>query len=146
MTQRLTRPRRAWPQGDRFRRAREMPGCPMVLRAEFTDAQPLAGARITGSLHMTIQTVSLDRRPRSFGAEVRWCSCNIFDARPWLHHDRPRQRRRRSPRPVSRCTWKGESLEEYRWCTEQVRCDCARQGAPRSTWPAKARAVNRASR
>src|SRR3954453_3059186 len=55
----------------------EMPGL-MALRAEFTDAQPLAGARITGSLHMTIQTAVLIETLTALGAEVRWCSCNIF--------------------------------------------------------------------
>ena len=55
----------------------EMPGL-MAIRAEYTDAQPLAGARITGSLHMTVQTAVLIETLTALGAEVRWCSCNIF--------------------------------------------------------------------
>ena len=55
----------------------EMPGL-MAIRAEYADAQPLAGARITGSLHMTVQTAVLIETLTALGAEVRWCSCNIF--------------------------------------------------------------------
>ena len=55
----------------------EMPGL-MSLRAEYADSQPLAGARVTGSLHMTIQTAVLIETLTALGAEVRWCSCNIF--------------------------------------------------------------------
>jgi adenosylhomocysteinase len=99
----------------------EMPGL-MALRAEFTDAQPLAGARITGSLHMTIQTAVLIETLTALGAEVRWVSCNIFSTQdhaaaavavgPEGTVD--------DPRGVPVFAWKGETLEEYWWCTEQV--------------------------
>jgi adenosylhomocysteinase len=99
----------------------EMPGL-MALRAEFTDSQPLAGARITGSLHMTIQTAVLIETLTALGAEVRWVSCNIFSTQdhaaaaiavgPEGTVD--------DPRGVPVFAWKGETLEEYWWCTEQV--------------------------
>jgi adenosylhomocysteinase len=99
----------------------EMPGL-MAIRAEYTDAQPLAGARITGSLHMTVQTAVLIETLTALGAEVRWCSCNIFSTQdeaaaavvvgPEGTID--------DPRGVPVYAWKGETLEEYWWCTEQV--------------------------
>ncbi|WBB47506.1 adenosylhomocysteinase [Verrucosispora sp. WMMA2044] len=99
----------------------EMPGL-MAIRREFADAQPLAGARITGSLHMTIQTAVLIETLVALGAQVRWASCNIFSTQdhaaaavvvgPEGTVDAP------SGVPVY--AWKGESLEEYWWCTEQV--------------------------
>ncbi len=99
----------------------EMPGL-MALRAEYADAQPLAGARITGSLHMTIQTAVLIETLTALGAEVRWASCNIFSTQdhaaaaiavgPTGTAD--------APAGVPVYAWKGESLEEYWWCTEMV--------------------------
>jgi adenosylhomocysteinase len=99
----------------------EMPGL-MALRAEFTDTQPLAGARITGSLHMTVQTAVLIETLVALGAQVRWCSCNIFSTQdhaaagvavgPTGTVD--------DPAGVPVYAWKGESLEEYWWCTAQV--------------------------
>src|SRR5512140_784295 len=99
----------------------EMPGL-MALRAEYTDSQPLKGARITGSLHMTIQTAVLIETLTALGADVRWCSCNIFSTQdhaaaavavgPEGTVD--------DPRGVPVFAWKGETLEEYWWCTEQV--------------------------
>ncbi len=99
----------------------EMPGL-MAIRAEYTDAQPLAGARITGSLHMTVQTAVLIETLTALGADVRWCSCNIFSTQdeaaaavvvgPEGSAD--------APAGVPVYAWKGESLEEYWWCTEQV--------------------------
>jgi adenosylhomocysteinase len=99
----------------------EMPGL-MAIRREYADAQPLRGARITGSLHMTIQTAVLIETLTALGAEVRWCSCNIFSTQdhaaaavavgPDGTPDEPRGF------PVY--AWKGETLEEYWWCTEQV--------------------------
>src|SRR5207248_6826689 len=88
----------------------EMPGL-MALRAEFTDAQPLAGARITGSLHMTVQTAVLIETLTTLGAQVRWCSCNIFSTQ-----DHAAAAIAESGVPVY--AWKGETLEEYWWCTE----------------------------
>src|ERR1700747_2586647 len=99
----------------------EMPGL-MALRRESSDARPLAGARITGSLHMTIQTAVLIETLVALGAEVRWASCNIFstqnhaaaavavgpDGTPG------------DPRGVALYAWKGETLEEYWWCTLQA--------------------------
>jgi adenosylhomocysteinase len=99
----------------------EMPGL-MKTREEFADAQPLKGARITGSLHMTIQTAVLIETLVALGAEVRWCSCNIFSTQdhaaaavvvgPDGTVDKP------TGVPVF--AWKGETLEDYWWCTEQA--------------------------
>ena len=99
----------------------EMPGL-MSIRREYADAQPLKGARITGSLHMTIQTAVLIETLTALGADVRWCSCNIFSTQdhaaaavavgPEGTVD--------EPRGVPVYAWKGETLEEYWWCTEQV--------------------------
>src|SRR5688572_4013264 len=90
----------------------EMPGL-MSLRAEYADSQPLAGARVTGSLHMTIQTAVLIETLTALGAEVRWCSCNIFSTQ-----DHAAAAIAASGVPVY--AWKGETLEEYWWCTEQI--------------------------
>ena len=90
----------------------EMPGL-MALRAEFGDAQPLKGARITGSLHMTIQTAVLIETLVALGADVRWCSCNIFSTQ-----DHAAAAIAAAGIPVF--AWKGETLEEYWWCTEQA--------------------------
>ena len=99
----------------------EMPGL-MSLREEYAAEQPLAGARITGSLHMTIQTAVLIETLVVLGAEVRWASCNIFSTQdqaaaaiavgPQGTVD--------EPRGVPVFAWKGETLEEYWWCTEQA--------------------------
>ena len=99
----------------------EMPGL-MKTREEFAAAQPLKGARITGSLHMTIQTAVLIETLVALGAEVRWCSCNIFSTQdhaaaavvvgPEGTVDQP------TGVPVF--AWKGETLEEYWWCTEKA--------------------------
>jgi adenosylhomocysteinase len=90
----------------------EMPGL-MAIRREYADAQPLAGARITGSLHMTIQTAVLIETLTSLGAEVRWASCNIFSTQ-----DHAAAAIAEAGIPVF--AWKGETLEEYWWCTEQA--------------------------
>jgi adenosylhomocysteinase len=99
----------------------EMPGL-MSIRAEYADAQPLKGARITGSLHMTVQTAVLIETLTSLGAEVRWCSCNIFSTQDHAAaavavgpEGTPED-----PRGVPVYAWKGETLEEYWWCTDQV--------------------------
>ncbi len=99
----------------------EMPGL-MALRAEYFDEQPLAGARIMGSLHMTTQTAVLIETLRVLGAEVRWVSCNIFStddqaaAAVVVGPDGTSS----NPSGVACYAWKGESLEEYWWCTEQA--------------------------
>jgi adenosylhomocysteinase len=90
----------------------EMPGL-MSLRNEFGAAQPLAGARITGSLHMTVQTAVLIETLVALGADVRWCSCNIFSTQ-----DHAAAAIAAAGVPVF--AWKGETLEEYWWCTEQA--------------------------
>ncbi|MEV7020925.1 adenosylhomocysteinase, partial [Kitasatospora sp. NPDC093558] len=90
----------------------EMPGL-MSIRAEYAGAQPLAGARITGSLHMTIQTAVLIETLVALGAEVRWVSCNIFSTQ-----DHAAAAIAAAGIPVF--AWKGETLEEYWWCTEQA--------------------------
>ncbi len=99
----------------------EMPGL-MATRAEYADSQPLAGARIIGSLHMTVQTAVLIETLTSLGAEVRWCSCNIFSTQDEAAaavavgpNGTPE-----NPQGVPVFAWKGETLEEYWWCTEQV--------------------------
>jgi len=89
-----------------------MPGL-MSTREEFAASQPLKGARITGSLHMTVQTAVLIETLTSLGAQVRWCSCNIFSTQ-----DHAAAAIAESGVPVF--AWKGESLEEYWWCTEQA--------------------------
>jgi adenosylhomocysteinase len=90
----------------------EMPGL-MKTREEFAAAQPLKGARITGSLHMTIQTAVLIETLVALGAEVRWCSCNSFSTQ-----DHAAAAIAEAGVPVF--AWKGETLEEYWWCTEQA--------------------------
>jgi adenosylhomocysteinase len=90
----------------------EMPGL-MSLRREFGAAQPLAGARVTGSLHMTVQTAVLIETLVALGADVRWCSCNIFSTQ-----DHAAAAIAAAGIPVF--AWKGETLEEYWWCTEQA--------------------------
>jgi adenosylhomocysteinase len=99
----------------------EMPGL-MALREEFGPSQPLKGARIAGSLHMTVQTAVLIETLVALGAEVRWASCNIFSTQDdaaaavavgpsgTVDH----------PAGVPVFAWKGETLEEYWWCTEQI--------------------------
>ncbi|MDE0236222.1 MAG: adenosylhomocysteinase [bacterium] len=99
----------------------EMPGL-MALRAQHFDHQPLAGARITGSLHMTVQTAVLIETLTALGAEVRWASCNIFStqdpaaAAVAVGVDGTPD----DPQGVPVYAWKGETLEEYWWCTEKV--------------------------
>ena len=90
----------------------EMPGL-MALREKYGKDKPLTGARITGSLHMTIQTAVLIETLVELGAEVRWCSCNIFSTQ-----DHAAAAIAAAGIPVY--AWKGETLEEYWWCTEQV--------------------------
>ena len=99
----------------------EMPGL-TAMRREYGDEQPLRGARVTGSLHMTIQTAVLIETLVALGAEVRWASCNIFSTQdhaaaavavgPQGTPD--------NPTGVPVFAWKGETLEEYWWCTEQA--------------------------
>ncbi len=90
----------------------EMPGL-MQTREEFGASQPLKGARVTGSLHMTIQTAVLIETLTALGAEVRWASCNIFSTQ-----DHAAAAIAATGVPVF--AWKGETLEEYWWCTEQA--------------------------
>jgi adenosylhomocysteinase len=99
----------------------EMPGL-MAVRQEFSASQPLRGARISGSLHMTIQTAVLIETLVALGAQVRWASCNIFStqdhaaAAAVVGPDGSPQ----APQGVPIYAWKGETLEEYWWCTEQM--------------------------
>jgi adenosylhomocysteinase len=99
----------------------EMPGL-MQTRAEYADAQPLKGARITGSLHMTIQTAVLIETLTALGADVRWCSCNIFSTQDHaaaavvVGKDGTPE----DPKGTPVFAWKGETLEEYWWCTQQA--------------------------
>jgi adenosylhomocysteinase len=107
----------------------EMPGL-MALRREFGESQPLAGARIAGSLHMTVQTAVLIETLVALGARVRWASCNIFSTQDEAAAavavgptGTPE-----SPAGVPVFAWKGETLEEYWWCTEQI-FDWSAEGA-----------------
>ncbi len=99
----------------------EMPGL-MAVRAEWADSRPLAGARITGSLHMTVQTAVLIETLVALGAQVRWASCNIFSTQDHaaaavaVGPDGTPD----SPKGVPVFAWKGETLEEYWWCTGQA--------------------------
>src|ERR671910_1448444 len=99
----------------------EMPGL-MALREEYGAAKPLKGARVTGSLHMTIQTAVLIETLTALGAEVRWASCNIFSTQDHAAAAIVVGRDGTPERPVgaSVFAWKGESLEEYWWCTQQA--------------------------
>nr|WP_308036277.1 adenosylhomocysteinase [Streptomyces sennicomposti] len=99
----------------------EMPGL-MALRAEYADTQPLRGARISGSLHMTVQTAVLIETLVTLGAQVRWASCNIFSTQDHAAaavvvgpEGTPE-----IPGGVPVFAWKGESLQEYWWCTEKM--------------------------
>ncbi|MCY7326438.1 MAG: adenosylhomocysteinase [Microbacteriaceae bacterium] len=113
----------------------EMPGL-MALREEFGPSQPLAGARIAGSLHMTVQTGVLIETLVALGAQVRWASCNIFSTQneaaaavavgPTGTVD--------APAGVPVFAWKGETLEEYWWCTTQIFDWSAEAEAAGDTW------------
>jgi adenosylhomocysteinase len=98
----------------------EMPGL-MALRERYADEQPLAGARIVGSLHMTVQTAVLIETLRALGADVRWVSCNIFSTQDHaaaavaVGDGTPDD-----PQGTSVFAWKGETLEEYWWCTQEA--------------------------
>lgn len=91
---------------------KEMPGL-MALREEYKGKQPLKGARVSGSLHMTIQTAVLIETLKSLGADVRWASCNIYSTQ-----DQAAAAVAKAGTPVF--AWKGETLDEYWWCTEQM--------------------------
>jgi len=100
---------------------KEMPGL-MAVRERYAARQPLAGARIMGSLHMTVQTAVLIETLQALGADVRWVSCNIFStqdhaaAAAAVGPDGTAE----SPRGAAVFAWKGESLEEYWWCTQEA--------------------------
>ena len=109
----------------------EMPGL-MSLRREFADVLPLKGARVSGSLHMTVQTAVLIETLVALGAEVRWASCNIFSTQDHSAaatvvgpHGTPEE-----PRGVPIFAWKGETLEEYWWAAEQMLTWPDRDGVP----------------
>ncbi|MDA7882508.1 adenosylhomocysteinase, partial [Akkermansiaceae bacterium] len=87
----------------------EMPGL-MATREKYGPEKPLDGVRVMGSLHMTIQTAVLIETLKEVGADVRWCSCNIFSTQ-----DHAAAAIAESGTPVF--AWKGETLEEYWWCT-----------------------------
>ena len=91
---------------------KEMPGL-MATRAKYGPQKPLQGVRVMGSLHMTIQTAVLIETLAELGAEVRWCSCNIFSTQ-----DHAAAAIAATGTPVF--AWKGETLEEYWWCTQQA--------------------------
>src|SRR5215510_8145050 len=99
----------------------EMPGL-MAMRERYSESKPLAGAKIAGSLHMTVQTAVLIETLVALGAEVRWVSCNIFSTQD---HAAAAvvvgpNGSVENPQGVPVFAWKGETLEEYWWCTEQA--------------------------
>src|SRR5215213_9530103 len=110
-----------WGRKELMLAEQEMPGL-MAVREEYAKQQPLKGLKIVGSLHMTIQTGVLIETLSLLGADVRWCSCNIFSTQdhaaaaiavgPQGTVD--------APAGVPVFAWKGESLEEYWWCIEQI--------------------------
>jgi adenosylhomocysteinase len=114
----------------------EMPGL-MAVRAEYAAQQPLRGARITGSLHMTIQTAVLIETLTALGAQVRWCSCNIFSTQDHaaaaiaVGSDGTPD----NPQGVPVYAWKGETLEEYWWCTEKALRWPGEDGTPGASGP-----------
>src|SRR5678809_301807 len=100
---------------------KEMPGL-IAIREEYAPQKPLAGVRITGSLHMTVQTAVLIETLVDLGANVRWASCNIFSTQDHAaaavavgRNGTPAK-----PKGVPVFAWKGETLEEYWWCTERM--------------------------
>src|SRR6266568_3732577 len=99
----------------------EMPGL-MAIREEYAQSQPLRGARITGSLHMTVQTAVLIETLAAIGAQVRWASCNIFSTQDHaaaavaVGPDGTPD----DPKGIPVFAWKGETLADYWWCTEQA--------------------------
>ncbi len=99
----------------------EMPGL-MALRREYSEVRPLAGARISGSLHMTVQTAVLIETLVDLGADVRWCSCNIFSTQDHAAAAVAvgRYGTVEEPKGVPVFAWKGETLPEYWWCTDQM--------------------------
>ncbi|UCR90316.1 adenosylhomocysteinase [Mycetocola spongiae] len=113
----------------------EMPGL-MSLREEFGASQPLAGARIAGSLHMTVQTAVLIETLTALGAQVRWASCNIFSTQNEAAaavavgpHGTPE-----NPTGIPVFAWKGETLEEYWWCTSRIFDWSAEAAAAGADW------------
>src|SRR5438874_7525731 len=99
----------------------EMPGL-MALRREYAEVYPLRGARVSGSLHMTVQTAVLIETLVDLGAQVRWSSCNIFSTQDHAAaavvvgpHGTPQ-----APKGVPCFAWKGETLDEYWWATERL--------------------------
>lgn len=93
---------------------KEMPGL-MALREKYRDEKPFSGARIMGSLHMTVQTAVLIETLVELGAEVRWCSCNIYSTQDHAAAAIAKK-------GISVFAWKGETLKEYWWCTLQALC------------------------
>ncbi len=111
----------AWGRREIRLAEQEMPGL-MAVREEYREARPLEGARVMGSLHMTVQTAVLIETLAELGADVRWASCNIFSTQDHAAaavvvgpEGTPEE-----PRGVPVFAWKGETLKEYWWCTEQA--------------------------
>ena len=101
-----------WGRQEMILAENEMPGL-MALRKQYSESKPLKGARIAGSLHMTIQTAVLIETLIELGAEIRWASCNIFSTQ-----DHAAAAIAEKGIPVF--AWKGETEEEYWWCTNQT--------------------------
>src|SRR5205807_1064874 len=99
----------------------EMPGL-MALRREFGPSQPLKGKKVAGSLHMTVQTAVLIETLAALGADVRWVSCNIFSTQDHAAAAVVvgKNGTQDNPQGIPVFAWKGETLDEYWWCTEQA--------------------------
>jgi adenosylhomocysteinase len=113
-----------WGRKEMMLAEQEMPGL-MACRAEYGSSKPLKGLKIVGSLHMTIQTAVLIETLATLGADVRWCSCNIFStqdhAAAAVVVGRPETGGTvQNPKGIPVFAWKGETLEEYWWCTERA--------------------------
>src|SRR6187431_3656006 len=99
----------------------EMPGL-MAIREKYAAEKPLQGVRVTGSLHMTIQTAVLIETLVDLGADVRWASCNIFSTQDTAAAAVAvgREGTVQSPKGVAVFAWKGETIEQYWWCTNEM--------------------------
>ncbi|MBM4185142.1 MAG: adenosylhomocysteinase [Gemmatimonadetes bacterium] len=111
----------AWGRNEIRLAEQEMPGL-MAARAEYGPQQPLAGLKVAGSLHMTVQTAVLIETLMDLGADVRWCSCNIFSTQDHAAAAVVvgRKGTPEDPKGAAVFAWKGETLEEYWWCTEHM--------------------------
>ena len=110
---------------------KEMPGL-MALRDKYRDSKPLKGARIMGSLHMTIQTAVLIETLHELGAQIRWCSCNIYSTQDHAAAAIA------AAGSAAVFAWKGETAQEYWWCTWTTACFASSTPPPPTAWKSNA--------